>query len=110
MKTHKIVSREEWYQARQELLVKEKAFTRLRDELSQERQAMPWTKVDKVYLFTTTHGQETLADLFADKSQLIIYHFMYGPDWGERGCKSCSFWADNFNGVDVHIAIMQRWH
>lgn len=104
MKTQKVVFQEEWYQARQELLVKEKEFTRLRDELSRQRQAMPWTKVDKAYHFTGVNGQETLSDLFADKSQLIVYHFMYGPDWGDRGCKSCSFWADNFNGIDVHLA------
>ncbi|MBK8903620.1 MAG: DUF899 domain-containing protein [Anaerolineaceae bacterium] len=85
-------------------MVKEKEFTGLRDELSLQRQAMPWIKVDKEYHFTGVNGHETLSDLFADKSQLIVYHFMYGPDWGERGCKSCSFWADNFNGIDVHLA------
>lgn len=104
MTTHKIVSQEEWHQARQEFLAKEKEFTRLRDELSQKRRELPWTKVEKEYLFEGPDGQETLADLFAGKSQLIIYHFMYGPDWGERGCPSCSFWADNFNGIDVHLA------
>jgi predicted dithiol-disulfide oxidoreductase (DUF899 family) len=104
MNTHRIVAREEWYQARQELLAKEKEFTRIRDALSQQRRALPWTKVDKEYCFTGSAGQETLSDLFADKSQLIVYHFMYGPDWGDRGCKSCSFWADNFNGIVVHIA------
>lgn len=104
MNAHEIVSREEWYQARQELLEKEKEFTRLRDELSRQRRAMPWTKVDKAYQFMASTGQETLSDLFAGKSQLIVYHFMYGPDWGDRGCKSCSFWADNFNGIDVHLA------
>lgn len=104
MNTHKIVSREEWYQARQELLAKEKEFSQLRDALSQQRRAIPWTKVDKEYHFMGSAGQETLSDLFAGKSQLIVYHFMYGPDWGDRGCKSCSFWADNFNGIDIHIA------
>lgn len=104
MKAHKVVSREEWYQARQEFLAKEKEFTQLRDALSQQRRNMPWTKVDKEYLFMGPAGQETLSDLFAGKSQLIIYHFMYGPDWSDRGCKSCSFWADNFNGIDRHIA------
>lgn len=104
MTRHKIVSREEWHQARQEFLAKEKAFTRLRDELSQQRREMPWTKVEKAYLFEGPSGQESLADLFAGKRQLIVYHFMYGPDWGDRGCPSCSFWADNFNGIDGHLA------
>jgi len=104
MTTHKIVPREEWHQARQEFLAKEKEFTRLRDELSRQRRELPWTKVEKEYLFEGPDGQESLADLFAGKSQLIVYHFMYGPDWGERGCPSCSFWADNFNGIDVHLA------
>lgn len=104
MTTHKIVSQEEWHLARQAFLAKEKEFTRLRDELSQQRRELPWTKVEKAYLFKGSNGQESLADLFAGKSQLIVYHFMYGPDWGERGCPSCSFWADNFNGIDVHLA------
>lgn len=104
MTTHKIVSPDEWHQARREFLAKEKEFTRLRDELSQQRREMPWTRVEKKYHFLGPNGPETLADLFAGKSQLIVYHFMYGPDWGERGCPSCSFWADNFNGIDVHLA------
>ena len=64
---------------------------------------MPWERVDKPYVFEGPNGHETLADLFAGRSQLIVYHFMLGPDW-EEGCKSCSFWADNFNGIDVHLA------
>lgn len=103
MQTHKIVSREEWIKARKELLIKEKQFTRLRDELSAERRELPWVKVEKEYIFDNTGRALTLLDLFKDKSQLLIYHFMLGPDW-EDGCKSCSFWADNFNGIDIHLA------
>lgn len=104
MTTHEVVSQEAWHQARQEFLAKEKEFTKLRDELSRQRRQLPWTKVEKEYLFEGPDGPETLADLFAGKSQLIVYHFMYGPDWGDRGCPSCSFWADNFNGIDAHLA------
>jgi predicted dithiol-disulfide oxidoreductase (DUF899 family) len=97
-----IVSREAWLEARKALLAKEKAFTRQRDELSRERRALPWVKVEKPYVFDGPHGQESLSDLFAGRSQLIVYHFMYGPDW-EEGCKSCSFWADNFERAIVHL-------
>lgn len=102
MKNVKVVSREEWLIARKEHLAKEKEFTRLRDQLSQQRRELPWVKVDKTYLFDGPDGKESLADLFEGRSQLIIYHFMYGPDWAE-GCPSCSFWADNFNGIVVHL-------
>lgn len=102
MQERKVVSRREWLVARKELLAKEKEFTRLRDQLSQARRELPWVKVDKEYLFHGPSGKETLADLFEGRSQLIIYHFMYGPDWAE-GCPSCSFWADNFNGIVVHL-------
>ncbi len=102
MKTHKLVFRDEWLAARREHLAKEKAFTRLRDQLSQERRELPWVKVEKEYVFDGPNGKETLLDLFEGRSQLIIYHFMYGPDWAE-GCPSCSFWADNFNGITVHL-------
>lgn len=98
----KIVSRQEWFDARVAHLAKEKEFTRLRDELSQERRELPWVKVDKEYSFESSSGKQSLADLFEGCSQLIIYHFMYGPDWQE-GCPSCSFWADNFNGIGVHL-------
>jgi len=103
MQDRKVVSRDEWLAARKQLLAKEKAFTRLRDELSGQRRALPWVKVDKEYAFDGPNGRETLADLFEGRSQLAIYHFMYGPDWKE-GCPSCSFWADNFNGIDIHLA------
>lgn len=102
MQTHSIVSREEWLAARQEHLAKEKEFTRLRDQLTTDRQALPWVKVEKEYVFEGPNGRETLADLFDGRSQLIVYHFMYGPDW-EAGCKSCSFWDDNFNDIIVHL-------
>ncbi len=102
MHDHKVVSREEWLVARKKHLAKEKEFTRLRDQLSQERRALPWVKVEKKYVFDGPNGKQTLADLFEGRSQLITYHFMYGPDW-EEGCPSCSFWADNFNDVVIHL-------
>ena len=102
MKNHKVVSRDEWLAARMEHLAKEKELTRLRDQLSQERRELPWVKVDKEYLFDGPNGKETLSELFEGRSQLIIYHFMYGPDWAE-GCPSCSFWADNFDDSVVHL-------
>jgi len=99
---HKILSHERWIEARTELLAKEKEFTRLRDELSRKRRDLPWEQVEKPYVFDGPHGKETLADLFGGSSQLIVYHFMFAPDW-EAGCPSCSFWADNFNGIDIHL-------
>lgn len=102
MDKHKVVSRNEWLAARGDHLAKEKEFTRLRDELSRERRELPWVKVEKEYVFDGPKGKETLSDLFEGKSQLIVYHFMYGPDWDE-GCPSCSFWADNFNGIVIHL-------
>lgn len=102
MKNHEIVSPDEWLVARKELLAREKEFTRVRDRLSKQRRELPWVRVDKNYLFDGTGGKESLGDLFAGRSQLIVYHFMYGPDW-EEGCPSCSFWADNYNGIVVHL-------
>ena len=102
MTTPQIVSREAWLAARKAHLAKEKEFTKLRDQLSQERRELPWVKVDKAYQFEGPQGTESLADLFNGRSQLIIYHFMYGPDWDE-GCPSCSFWADNYNGTITHL-------
>lgn len=99
---HAVVPPQEWLAARKELLAKEKEFTRLRDQLSRQRRELPWEKVDKTYVFDGTRGPESLADLFAGKSQLVVYHFMFGPDWKE-GCPSCSFWADNFNNIIVHL-------
>jgi predicted dithiol-disulfide oxidoreductase (DUF899 family) len=100
---HKIVSSEEWLAARKGFLAKEKEFTRLRDELGRQRRELPWVKVEKGYVFDGPSGKESLSDLFAGRGQLIVYHFMYGPDWSE-GCPSCSFWADNYNGIVVHLA------
>src|SRR5271168_3411188 len=99
----KVVSPAEWLAARKELLAKEKEFTRLRDELSRQRRDLPWEKVEKNYVFDGPNGKETLADLFGGKGQLIVYHFMLGPDW-EEGCKSCSLLADHFDGSVVHLA------
>ena len=102
MHNHKVVLREEWLAAREEHLVKEKEFTRLRDQLSQQRRDLPWVRVDKDYVFDGPKGKESLSELFEGRNQLVVYHFMFHPSWDE-GCKSCSFWADNFNGVIVHL-------
>src|SRR5579863_904184 len=102
METHKIVSRSEWSEARKQLLAKEKEFNRLRDELSRERRALPWNRVDKSYSFNGPNGQVSLTQLFEGRHQLIVFHFMFEPEW-DAGCKSCSFWADNFNGLPVHL-------
>lgn len=103
MNQHKIVSRAAWLQARVALLEREKAFTRERDALSMERRGLPWVEVTKDYSFNTNAGEKVLADLFGNHSQLVVYHFMYGPDW-QTGCKSCSFWADNFDHNIAHLA------
>lgn len=102
MHEHMIVSGEEWVAARKQLLAREKEFTRLRDELSRARRDLPWERVDKVYVFDGPDGRQTLADLFEGRSQLIVQHFMFDPSW-DAGCKNCSFWADNFNGIVVHL-------
>ena len=96
---HRVVSQEEWLAARKQLLRKEKEFTRLRDRLSAERRELPWVKVEKHYVFDGPDGKETLADLFDGRSQLIVYHFMFGPGW-EQGCPSCSFVADHIDGAN----------
>ena len=98
----RIVSHEDWLKARLELLAAEKEFTRQRDALTRRRMAMPWERVAKSYRFEGPTGARSLADLFDGRSQLIVYHFMLAPDW-EEGCKSCSFWADNFNGIPIHL-------
>ncbi len=100
---HKLVSQEEWKRARVELLAAEKELTRQRDELSRRRREMPWERVEKSYVFEGPNGPETLADLFAGRSQLIVYHFMLGATWVE-GCKSCSLVADHFDPTLVHLA------
>jgi len=101
--TARVVPHAEWLAARKKLLAKEKEFTRLRDELSRQRREMPWEKVDKPYVFEGPAGKETLADLFDGRSQLIVYHFMFGPGWKE-GCPSCSYLADGFDGIALHMA------
>jgi predicted dithiol-disulfide oxidoreductase (DUF899 family) len=103
MTTHRAATRKEWLAARLELLDAEKALTRRSDELARQRQALPWVRVDKAYRFDTDHGSVTLADLFQGRSQLLVYHFMFGPDY-QAGCPSCSAIADGFNGVVIHLA------
>ena len=100
---HRIVSQEEWLAARKALLKKEKESVRLLDQLAAERRALPWVKVEKNYVFDAPSGKATLAELFAGRSQLVIYHFMFGPDWQE-GCPSCSFVSDHFDGALAHLA------
>lgn len=103
MTTHRVVSHEEWIEARRRHLTREKELTRLRDQLAQERRELPWEKVDKHYVFDGAKGKESLIDLFEGRTQLVVYHFMFDPSW-EEGCKSCSFWIDNLDGVIVHLA------
>lgn len=98
-----IVDKEAWQEARLNHLAAEKALTRQRDELSRQRRELPWVEITENYSFDTPAGSVSLADLFVGQRQLLVYHFMMGPGW-EEGCPSCSFWADNFNGVDVHLA------
>ena len=102
MSEHEVVEHEEWVEKRKDLLKKEKEFTRFRDELGRQRRELPWEPVENDYVFIGPNGQETLADLFEGRSQLVVYHFMFGPD-DDVGCKSCSFWADNFDPNVVHL-------
>ena len=99
---HPVVTQDEWLTARRELLVAEKEFTRLRDQLNERRRALPWERVTKRYVFDGPLGRETLDELFAGRHQLVIYHFMFAPEWA-AGCPHCSRWADNFNGIIVHL-------
>ena len=103
MTTHTTGTREEWLAARLELLNAEKAHTRQGDQLARRRQALPWVRIDKEYRFDTAEGSAKLPDLFRERSQLLIYHFMFGPDYS-AGCPACSAIADGFNGVAVHLA------
>jgi predicted dithiol-disulfide oxidoreductase (DUF899 family) len=98
----RIATREEWTRERAELLAAEKELSGRRDELARARQALPWVLVDSDYRFDTIDGERSLAELFEDRSQLVVYHFMFGPEW-EEGCPSCSFWADNYDGTRVHL-------
>lgn len=114
MTDHRIVSRTEWIEARRALLAEEKELTRLRDRLSQARRDLPWVRVEKPYVFDTARGKQTLPGMFDGRSQLVVYHFMFGPDW-EAPCKSCSFWADSLernvvhlNARDVTVAAVSR--
>jgi predicted dithiol-disulfide oxidoreductase (DUF899 family) len=101
--THTTGSSEEHLVARLELLEAEKELTRRGDELARRRRELPWVPIEKEYVFDTDDGEQTLRELFAGRSQLLVYHFMFGPKWTE-GCPICSFWADNFNGAVVHLA------
>src|SRR5262247_2333293 len=103
MTTHKTGTRKEWLAARLDLLKDEKELTRRGDELAQRRQELPWVRVDKAYAFETAEGPAKLADLFRGRSQLLVYHFMFGPDF-TAGCPACSSIADGFNGFAVHLA------
>src|SRR5690242_441267 len=98
----RVVSPKQWIAARQKLLVKEKKFSRARDQLNRERRKLPWVKIEKEYRFVGPAGEVSLADLFSGKSQLVVYHFMFGPGWQE-GCPHCSFWADHYDSVTTHL-------
>jgi predicted dithiol-disulfide oxidoreductase (DUF899 family) len=100
---HRVVSREEWLKERVSLLAEEKDLTRRRDALASKVQSLPWVKVDKTYTFDAPTGKASLAEMFGGSSQLIVYHFMFDPTWSQ-GCKSCSFIADHYNGIVVHLA------
>lgn len=102
MVDHAVVSRDEWIAARRDLLEKEKELTRMKDELSRRRRALPWVKIETPYVFDGPDGRETLSDLFAGRSQLIIHHFMFSPEW-EEGCVGCSFHSDHADGALVHL-------
>ena len=99
---HTVVGHDEWLAARTALLADEKEFTKLRDDLSRRRRELPWEAVDEEYVFDGPNGRQTLSELFDGRSQLILYHFMFEPEWDE-GCKHCSFWADNFDPIVVHL-------
>ncbi|MDB5523150.1 MAG: thioredoxin [Rhizobium sp.] len=103
IRNHPVVSREEWTTERLELLRREKEFSRLRDDLAAARRSLPWVRIDKDYLFDGPDGKQALRELFDGRSQLIIYHFMFGPGW-EQGCPSCSFVADHIDGATIHLA------
>lgn len=100
---HAVVSHEEWLAARKRLLAREKELTRLRDEVARERQRLPWERVEKRYVFDGAQGRASLADLFAGRRQLLVYHFMFGPGW-EQGCPSCSLVSDHVDGMLPHLA------
>lgn len=99
---HPVASREEWLVARKELLRQEKELSRLSDAIAAKRRSLPWVRIEKEYLFDTPEGTKTLAELFDGRSQLIVYHFMFGPGW-EEGCEGCSFLSDHFDGANLHL-------
>jgi len=103
MQPNSVVDQSTWLQARRDFMAKEKALQRARDALAAERRALPWTRVEKTYVFDTPEGPRTLAELFDGREQLVVWHFMFGEDW-EEGCKSCSFWADHYSPAVVHLA------
>ena len=103
MTSHRIGTRKEWLEERRQLLAAEKELTHRSDDLAQRRQALPWVQVDKAYRFDTDAGTASLMDLFRGRSQLLVYHFMFGPDY-KAGCPSCSMIADGFNGFTLHLA------
>jgi predicted dithiol-disulfide oxidoreductase (DUF899 family) len=102
LQDHEVVSHEEWTAARKALLAEEKAFTHRREELARQRRALPWERVEKRYVFDGPEGKESLSDLFAERSQLIVYHFMFPPE-ADEGCPSCSFWADHYDATLIHL-------
>ena len=103
MNTPNIGTRDEWIEARAKLLDREKDLNRQRDELAEQRRQLPWVRIDKDYRFEGPDGERSLRDLFDGRTQLLVCHFMFGPDW-EEGCPSCSFWADSYDGTSVHLA------
>jgi len=102
IENRKVVSQKVWLTARKRLLLKEKKFSKTHDAINRERRKLPWVKIDKEYIFEASSGNQTLSDLFCGKSQLIVYHFMFGPGWKE-GCAHCSFWADHYDSVNHHL-------
>lgn len=105
---HKIVSHEQWLAARKRFLRKEKAFTRLRDRLSAERRGLPWERIEKEYVFDGPDGEETLAELFGGRRQLLVYHFMFLPEW-DAGCPNCSFWAISTTTSCISLTATSQW-
>ena len=101
---HQVVDRAAWLAAHQDHLAKEKAFTHQREAMAASRRELPWLEITEDYVFDTADGEVDLLGLFDGRSQLVVYHFMFGPDWGDEGCPSCSFWADNYNGTPIHLA------
>ena len=102
MSAHRVISKEAWIAERKTLLEREKKLTHLRDEVARERRSLPWVKIEKNYVFDSSEGQRTLAELFEGRSQLLVQHFMFGPGW-EQGCPSCSYMADHTDGMNVHL-------